>query len=73
MGIFTAKHNVSPENALIGTYENGVIHWDEVDMEYAWGLFRAGVLEDRGYRTVNGIHYKLFFLPAPATEYEVEK
>lgn len=66
MAIFTHKSKVLEERAIIGTdMGNGDIAWDEVDFEYAWGLFRGNVLEDRGQKTVNGITYRLFYLPNP--------
>lgn len=64
--IFTGNSPIMEENALIGTDDGmGGIVWDEVDFEYAWSLFRSNVLEDRGYRVVNSIHYRLFYLPGP--------
>lgn len=67
MVIFTSKSKIMQERALIGTDGDidGSIVWDEVDFEYAWSLFRSKVLEDRGYRVVNSIHYRLFYLPGP--------
>ena len=66
MGIFSQKSHISDENAQIGEeLPNGDIAWCIVDFDKAWAMFCAGVLEDRGYRTVNGIHYRLFYLPPP--------
>jgi hypothetical protein len=69
VGIFTKKSHISVQNAQIGEdLPNGDICWNIVDFEYAWALFLGGVLEDRGYRTVNGIHYRLFYLPPPRAQ-----
>lgn len=73
MGIFNGKSHIMPENAQIGELQdNGDIVWAIAEFEYAWSLYSAGVLEDRGYRTINGIHYKMFYLPPPAHNYHVE-
>jgi hypothetical protein len=66
MGLFTAKEEILPNNAMIGEDAgNGDIVWSIVTWEYATYLYVQGVLEDRGYRVVNGIYYRLFYLPAP--------
>lgn len=69
MQLFTQKTNIMPERAMIGECgPNGDMCWNIVDFNYAWSLLQGGVLEDRGYKTVNGITYKLFYLP-PAKPY----
>lgn len=66
MAVFTAKTKESPIYAMIGIDDdNGGIQWDIVDMEYAWGMFRSNVLEDRGSITVNSIYYRRFYMPPP--------
>lgn len=66
MAFFTQKQPILEENALIGTADGmGGIDWEEVYFDYAWELFCSNVLEDRGYRVVNGIRYNLFYLPSP--------
>lgn len=73
MGIFTKKSHIMEQNAQIGELaDNGDIVWAIADFEFAWSLYVTGVLEDRGYKTVNGIHYKLFYLPPPAHSYHAE-
>lgn len=73
MGIFTEKSHIMEQNAQIGELQdNGDILWSIADFEYAWSLYTAEVLELRGSRTVNGIHYMLFYLPPPAHNYHVE-
>lgn len=70
MAFFTSKTPKSGENALIGEQmPNNDIVWNIADFEYAWGMYEAGVLEDRGSITVNGIHYKRFYLPPPSIQY----
>jgi hypothetical protein len=69
MGLFSQKASISTQNAQIGELsDNGDIIWNTVEFDYAWGLFLNGALEIRGYRTINGIHYSLFYLP-PAKAY----
>lgn len=75
MGIFTKKYDVpdiTPEYGLIG--ENGNhdpvtntwdIDWTVVDIGVANALVESGTGEDRGYRVVNGLYYRLVYLPPP--------
>lgn len=73
MGIFTKNSSILPEKAMIGeSLPNGDIVWNTADFDYCWTLLLGGVLEDRGYKMVNGIHYRLFYLPPPPhlREYE---
>jgi hypothetical protein len=71
MGLFGQNDHISKENALIGELQdNGDIVWNDADFELAWSMYKAGVLENRGSRTVNGIHYMLFYLPPPAHNYQ---
>ena len=66
MGLFTSKMGNSPEYALIGELmPNGDMIWNTADIDYCIDLFDKGVLEDRGYKTVNSIFYRLFYLPPP--------
>jgi hypothetical protein len=70
MGFFTKKSHISTQNAQIGEQmPNGDIVWNIADFEYAWDMYKAGVLEDRGSITVNGIHYKRYYLPPPSIQY----
>lgn len=64
MGIFTSKTHILPNNAMIGELDaNGDMQWAIVEWDYVQALI--GVLEDRGHREINGIVYKLYYLPAP--------
>ena len=66
MGVFTRKSPISVSYALIGELgTQGDIVWNTADFSYCITLLEAGVLEDRGYRTVNDVHYRLFYLPPP--------
>lgn len=65
MGLFTAKVGISDNYAMIGEDSDGDMTWNTADFDYCWALFLGGVLEDRGYKTVNGIYYRLFYLPPP--------
>ena len=62
--LFTSKMHIIENNAMIGEDDNnGGIEWCIADWEYAMSLI--GVLEDRGRLEVNGIVYRLFYLPPP--------
>lgn len=66
MALFTHKTRQSGTFALIGeVIDNGDIIWNTADYEYCIGLLEDKVLEDRGYKTVNDIYYRLFYLPPP--------
>jgi hypothetical protein len=53
--------------ALVGAYDDDVhmVVWIEVDMHDGMALVELGVWEDRGYRVVNGVYQRLFYLPPP--------
>lgn len=72
MGLFTAKEEILPNYAMIGEDNaQGDIQWCIVDWDYAQSLYVQGVLEDRGSKVVNGIVYKLYYLPPPPHSYSV--
>lgn len=69
MGVFNSKSHIMPNQAMIGeTADNGDIVWAYADYDYAWGMFIVGILEDRGYRSINSITYRLFYLPPIPTK-----
>ena len=69
MGLFTKKSAIMPENAMIGNSEdNGDITWTDADYDHAWGMYVVGILENRGTITINGIHYRLYYLPPISTK-----
>lgn len=75
MGFFTKKWNIPDimqEFGLIGTNGNWDcvlaeydIEWAVCDIAYANELVEQGIGEDRGYRVVNNIYYRLVYLPPP--------
>lgn len=73
MGIFTAKEGILSNNALLGEdTPEGDIVWNTADYAWCEAMHKGGVLEHRGTRIVNGVHYSLFYLPPPPhlREYE---
>jgi len=82
MGIFTSKWDIPdiiPEYGLVGTNgrydvvtDTHEIEWAVCDITYANALVEQGIGEDRGYRVVNGLYYRLVYLPPPPhlREYE---
>lgn len=73
MGFFTSKEHILSNNAMIGEDdEHGDIVWTEADYAYCEAMHKGGVLEHRGTRIINGVHYSLFYLPPPPhlREYE---
>lgn len=61
------EHSELPMVALVGAYDYDVnmVVWVEVDMAHGLALVQLGVWEDRGYRVVNGVYQRLFYLPSP--------
>ena len=70
--IFTANEPIMEQNAMLGidgafdaVTNSHDIEWSIVPYEYAMELRNKGAVEDRGSRTINGIHYRLFYLLPP--------
>lgn len=69
MDLFTSKTHIMPNQAMIGeTADNGDLVWCITDYDYAWGMFVVGILEDRGWKSINSITYRLFYLPPIPTK-----